>query len=557
MPITQSYDPAGRPLRLAYPNGLDADLSFETATGRLASITHRAGSLSSPIAQFNHAYDIRGDLATLTELNSGTKSFAYDAIERLGAVTQTLPLPATQIEAYAYDTEGNRVASHISPAYVTDAANHVLDDGTNTYTWTPDGGMASRTPNADAAAGVTFQYSWQGTLNQLRLEAVGGAYPISFMYDGLLRNIGRNFADPTRGLVVEHHDGPDIALELRNYFAGSGSQWVRYVHGPGVDQPLALEIYPQGSAPTPGTGAQYYFHADGEGSIRLLTDANAQIANQYSYNSYGQRLTAVESVPQPYGWKGRDFIPGPNIYYNRARFYDPVLGRFTTEDPLGYGGDDWNFYSFGHTNPRNWSDPSGLQSQSAILPQGGPAAEYAALAAVTAAALVSTLPKIACGIDTQFAKVYLALDGYTDIQASANCSASGFPPLSTSALPFNLINAKTTHDPNNNSCDSIANNSDYYTYTIYTKAGVPIYVGKGTGGRVWDTLRNKLAQAGGYVSCLAASDEQDAYELECAEILALGGFKSLNPASPLVNILSPRGTNCRQRQITFIQASGG
>ncbi len=256
------------------------------------------------------------------------------------------------------------VASHISPAYVTDGANHVLDDGTNTYTWTPDGGMASRTPKADAAAGVTFQYSWQGTLNQLRLEAVGGAYPISFMYDGLLRNIGRNFADPTRGLVVEHHDGPDIALELRNYFAGSGSQWVRYVHGPGVDQPLALEIYPQGSAPTPGTGAQYYFHADGEGSIRLLTDANAQIANQYSYNSYGQRLTAVESVPQPYGWKGRDFIPGPNIYYNRARFYDPVLGRFISEDPLGYGGGDWNRYSFAWNNPKNWNDSNGLSALS-------------------------------------------------------------------------------------------------------------------------------------------------------------------------------------------------
>ncbi len=391
-PITQSYDPAGRPLRLAYPNGLDADLSFETATGRLASITHRAGSLAAPVAQFNHTYDIRGDLATLTELNSGTKSFAYDAIERLGAVTQTLPLPATQIEAYAYDTEGNRVASHISLAYVTDGANHVLDDGTNTYTWTPDGGMASRTPNADAAAGVTFQYSWQGTLNQLRLEAVGGAYPISFMYDGLLRNIGRNFADPTRGLVVEHHDGPDIALELRNYFAGSGSQWVRYVHGPGVDQPLALEIYPQGAPPTPGTGAQYYFHADGEGSIRLLTDANAQIANQYSYDSYGQRLTVVESVPQPYGWKGRDFIPGPNIYYNRARFYDPVLGRFTTEDPIGYAAGDWNRYSFAWNNPHNWNDPSGTAAVDYV--------ETALIGAASGAAAGAAGAGVACAFNT-------------------------------------------------------------------------------------------------------------------------------------------------------------
>ncbi len=88
----------------------------------------------------------------------------------------------------------------------------------------------------------------------------------------------------------------------------------------------------------PGTGSQYYYHADGEGSIRLLTDANGQIANRYDYDSYGQRLSVIESLPlQPYGWKGREWIPGPNIYYNRARFYDPVLGRFMSQDPLGYG----------------------------------------------------------------------------------------------------------------------------------------------------------------------------------------------------------------------------
>ena len=115
-------------------------------------------------------------------------------------------------------------------------------------------------------------------------------------------------------------------LELR-YPSAGGSQWVRYVHGPGADQPLATEVYPLGAAPTPGAGSQYYYHADGEGSIRLLTDANGQIANRYDYDSYGQRLSVIESLPlQPYGWKGREWIPGPNIYYNRARFYDPVLG---------------------------------------------------------------------------------------------------------------------------------------------------------------------------------------------------------------------------------------
>jgi RHS repeat-associated protein len=40
-------------------------------------------------------------------------------------------------------------------------------------------------------------------------------------------------------------------------------------------------------------------------------------------------------MPQPFGWKGREFVPGPNLYFNRARFYDLVLGRFLSEDPLG------------------------------------------------------------------------------------------------------------------------------------------------------------------------------------------------------------------------------
>ena len=89
----------------------------------------------------------------------------------------------------------------------------------------------------------------------------------------------------------------------------------------------------------------------------------------------------IESLPlQPYGWKGREWIPGPNIYYNRARFYDPVLGRFMSQDPLGYEGGDWNFYSFAWSNPKNWNDPSGLDA----------AASYAGIAAVD----VSVAPQL-------------------------------------------------------------------------------------------------------------------------------------------------------------------
>ena len=223
---------------------------------------------------------------------------------------------------------------------------------------------------------------------------------ISFYYDPYQRLVSRHWPAP-RGDDALYYDGPDVVLELR-YPSAGGSQWVRYVHGPGADQPLATEVYPLNAAPAPGAGSQYYYHADGEGSIRLLTDVNGQIANRYDYDSYGQRLSVIESLPlQPYGWKGREWIPGPNIYYNRARFYDPVLGRFMSQDPLGYGGGDWNQYSFGWNNPRNWNDPSGMSV----------AIEYGGELAVADTALLNGV-SITTGIATGAEAAELLTEGH-------------------------------------------------------------------------------------------------------------------------------------------------
>ena len=373
--IAQTYDAAGRPLKMSYPNGLDADVSWEAATGRLATLNHRAGALAAPIAQFNHSYDIRGNLATLSEL-AGTKSYTYDKLERLTGARKISPAPDVQVESYSYDPAGNRMASHLSPSVRVDAADRVLDDGINSYAWSADGDLASRTPKGTTGTSYNFTSQYYGSLSQMRLTGISGSDGQSFNieYDSLHRLHGV-WESSFKG-VARFYDGQDVALEWRRQTDGSVA-WVRYVHGQGTDQPLAMEIYPLGANPVPGTGNVYYFHADGEGSVRTLTDANAQVANAYDYDSFGRRLSAVEAVPQPYGWKAREFIPGPDIYYNRARFYDPVLGRFISEDPLGYDGGDSNLYAFTWNNPRNWSDPSGLSAAGEEGGMGGAAARNA------------------------------------------------------------------------------------------------------------------------------------------------------------------------------------
>ena len=203
------------------------------------------------------------------------------------------------------------------------------------------------------------------------------------------------FSDP-RGVVQRFNDGPDMVLEQRDA-QGAAPQWVRYVQGQGTDQPLAMEIYSAGAPPTPGTGAQYYYHADGEGSIRLLTDAQAQVANRYDYDSYGRRLAVTESVAQPYGWKGREWLPGAELLYNRARFYDPAMGRFISEDPLWYDGGQTNFFNFAANNPKNWNDPTGYSaaSETGIVTAGVAGSLIAGEVAGTGATAVETAEVVA------------------------------------------------------------------------------------------------------------------------------------------------------------------
>ena len=202
---------------MIYPNGLDANIAFEAATGRLRSLVHQAGSLAAPVASFSHAYDSRGDLTSLTEL-TGTKAFGYDATERLTGVTQQLPAPAAQAESYTYDPEGNRIASHLSPAYVTDAANHLLDDGINAYAWDPSGFLTSRTPKNGAAA-TAYRFNFYGLESGAELQQITGPFPLQFAYDNFQRlNLITWNADPSKGGYGRHYDGQDMVLEERNAY---------------------------------------------------------------------------------------------------------------------------------------------------------------------------------------------------------------------------------------------------------------------------------------------------------------------------------------------------
>ena len=79
--------------------------------------------------------------------------------------------------------------------------------------------------------------------------------------------------------------------------------------------------------------------------------------NHYEYDAFGNTVVSEEQVHNRFRYNGQQFDPMTSQYYLRARFYNPVIGRFTQED--AYYGDGLNLYQYCASNPMMYEDPSG------------------------------------------------------------------------------------------------------------------------------------------------------------------------------------------------------
>jgi RHS repeat-associated protein len=106
----------------------------------------------------------------------------------------------------------------------------------------------------------------------------------------------------------------------------------------------------------------YCYHFNAIGSTIAMTDQNQAVVNKYAYDPFGNIANQTETTSQPFKFVGQfGVITEPNgFYYMRARFYDPIVGRFISEDPIGFDGGDVNLMAYVQNNPVNGSDPWGL-----------------------------------------------------------------------------------------------------------------------------------------------------------------------------------------------------
>ena len=189
----------------------------------------------------------------------------------------------------------------------------------------------------------------------------GNTTIIEYQYDGrhfrIMRG-ARHFYYSSQGQVLEDRSTP------------YGPFWPsdrRYVWGLRYIDDLVCRDQ---ACSTALDAPRLYAIQDANWNVTALTfGGNAGALIRTSYSAFGQPTidsSVVSGSPQdiPYMFTGREYDNATGLYFYRARYYHPTLGRFTSRDPLGYDAEDFNLYRYVRNNPLKYVDPSGFDGVS-------------------------------------------------------------------------------------------------------------------------------------------------------------------------------------------------
>ncbi|GAF84076.1 unnamed protein product, partial [marine sediment metagenome] len=329
---TYEYDNAGRRTKLTNQNSVNTTYTYDAAN-RLLNLTNTKSN-EDVISSYSYQYDNVGNKLNMTEVDGNITCYEYDAMDRLINVAY----PDGSTTQYTYDGVGNRltqVVDGVPTSYIYDADNRLLSAGTTNYSYDNNGNLVTKT---NASNTTTYQYDYENRLTKVTLpDTTQVTYQYSLFWNRLSKTI-------TNGTTYYLYDFEDILMELNE----TGAQKARYTHGPRIDEPISMIR----------KGNISYYHFDGLNSVTSLTDTNENVIVTYQYDAFGVIASETGVVENPYRFISREYEKEIGLYFHRARYYDPFVGRYITPDPIKEL-DEVNFYTYVENNPLAFHDPYG------------------------------------------------------------------------------------------------------------------------------------------------------------------------------------------------------
>ena len=301
------------------------------------------------------------------------RRYGYDDTGRLMS-EQGTPDPA---QHFTYDALGNRLSDDAANDYQYDAANRLLSGNGIAYSYDANGNRKTKT---EAGATTVYHYSGQNQLTGIDFPAAFAYRSARYAYDPLGRRIEKVLTNDSGAVTTRRYvyDGANLIAELD----GDNHFLTEFLHGPGIDQPLAM---------TRG-GKTYTYQADALGSILAVVDDSNAVVQRYRYDAWGNILEVQDpNFKQPFAYTGREWDEESGLYYYRARYYDPKVGRFVQSDPIGLAG-GVNRYAYVEGDPVINRDPVGLLA----IPPYDPPPNWPVFPAPSPASLSLRFSRIRC-----------------------------------------------------------------------------------------------------------------------------------------------------------------
>lgn len=299
--------------------------------------------------------------------DDGTTDYEYDKTSQLTDADHDYQTD----ESYSYDDNGNRTMT----GYQTGDNNQLENDGTYSHAYDDEG---NRTSSTNDTTDEVTEYEWdhRNRLIQVTEKDEYGATTqvVEYTYDVFNRRIAKA-VDTTSPFtmtdaVIERYVYDDVtgvaSLDRGNVVLdfvdpdGEGSTTIdlerRYLYGDAVDQILAQEDVTES---TSSADRVYWPLGDHLGTVRDLAKNDGTLGEHYEYDSFGNVVSGDTSATR-YLFTSREHDADTGLQYNRARWYDAAVGRWVSEDPVGFVAGDANLARYVGNSPTNAVDSSGL-----------------------------------------------------------------------------------------------------------------------------------------------------------------------------------------------------
>ena len=175
-----------------------------------------------------------------------------------------------------------------------------------------------------------------------------GRWSATYTYDALGRRIGIDDSGTQTWTV---YNGESADANPYADFNSSGNLQMRYLDGLAVDEFLAR---------TDSSGDTSWYFTNQVGSVIAIASTTAGVQDEITYDPFGNIVTQTDAAEADrFMFAGMEYDSTTGLYYDHARYYDAAIGRFVSQDPMGFAAGDTNLYRYVGNEPTNANYPSG------------------------------------------------------------------------------------------------------------------------------------------------------------------------------------------------------